>query len=291
MIPSPKTHVTKSLQKVLSKILDEAYITNDLLSELDSESSQAFINKYVSQYDNNHQRTKAGQEIPILDQFPTEQLPDTYIVVGSGSGKEQDGSIGSISGDNYGYRNKPDIVESAPVTIDDFNSSITITANNFITDLEDIEGIAVSPKQISLDGNLIHIELDPYLLDSFKDSKLVRITYVPGDDVPIVGETNGIDMQEEVNIVLVSNNMPSLYALDSIVKGAFILLRKSTEETRTYQLGNLEFLPISTLQDENLGNTPTPYYAREINATYTVTYTWDRDFLEQVKKVMSNIIE
>lgn len=291
MIPSPKTHVADSLRKVLAKILDESYITNDLLSELDSDARQAFINKYVTQYDKNHQRTSLGQEILITDQFPEQQVPETYIVIGSGSGKEQEGSIGSISGQNYGFRNQADLVEEAPITIDYDTSSIIITASNFIADLQNIDDLSVSPKDISLDGNTIIIEAQPYILDSIKDRKTFKITYVPGDGQPIVGETNGIDIEENVSIILVSSNMQSLYALDMIVKSAFILLRKSSEESRTYQLGNLNFLPISTLQDENLGNTPTPYYAREIDASYLVTYTWDRDIEQKVTKLMSNIIE
>lgn len=294
MFPSTTTHVRQQLDEKLKILLDSSYIINVLLKEFEPYVVESFINKYVATYDDKGTRTKDGNPIKVITNYPQE-LPDggVTIFVGMGDGKQSNSSIGQVEGE-FTHDNGDPVREI--VHFDSFdNDSFTLKLSN-----EVVQG-SVTFRNMTIDDNLIsysdtdhtkviiRLALEERQALNLSSDTEFDISYIPLEsERRLVGQSLGFTSQEVVQVVIMSANMDTLRIVDALVKASFILMRSDDEEqSGGYSLGTLEYGAIAPV--EGIDTTPNIIFGREIDVTYTVSYGMQNKNLQEIKKILMKL--
>lgn len=294
MFPSTTTHVRQQLDEKLKILLDSSYIINVLLKEFEPDVVESFINKYVATYDDKGTRTKDGNPIKVITNYPQE-LPDggVTIFVGMGDGKQSNSSIGQVEGE-FTHDNGDPVREI--VHFDSFdNDSFTLKLSN-----EVVQG-SVTFRNMTIDDNLIsysdtdhtkviiRLALEERQALNLSSETEFDISYIPLEsERRLVGQSLGFTSQEVVQVVIMSANMDTLRIVDALVKASFILMRSDDEEqSGGYSLGTLEYGAIAPV--EGIDTTPNIIFGREIDVTYTVSYGMQNKNLQEIKKILMKL--
>lgn len=294
MFPSTTTHVRQQLDEKLKILLDSSYIINVLLKEFEPDVVESFINKYVATYDDKGTRTKDGNPIKVITNYPQE-LPDggVTIFIGMGDGKQSNSSIGQVEGE-FTHDNGDPVREI--VHFDSFdNDSFTLKLSN-----EVVQG-SVTFRNMTIDDNLIsyadtdhtkviiRLALEERQALNLSSETEFDISYIPLEsERRLVGQSLGFTSQEVVQVVIMSANMDTLRIVDALVKASFILMRSDDEEqSGGYSLGTLEYGAIAPV--EGIDTTPNIIFGREIDVTYTVSYGMQNKNLQEIKKILMKL--
>lgn len=294
MFPSTTTHVRQQLDEKLKILLDSSYIINVLLKEFEPDVVESFINKYVATYDDKGTRTKDGNPIKVITNYPQE-FPDggVTIFVGMGDGKQSNSSIGQVEGD-FIHDNGDPVREIVHFNSFD-NDSFTLKLSN-----EVVQG-SVTFRNMTIDDSLIsysdtdHTEviiglsLEERQALNLSSETEFDISYIPLEsERRLVGQSLGFTSQEVVQVVIMSANMDTLRIVDALVKASFILMRSDDEEqSGGYSLGTLEYGAIAPV--EGIDTTPNIIFGREIDVTYTVSYGMQNKNLQEIKKILMKL--
>ena len=293
MVPNVIGHVRDSIKQKLGDFLNSSYIINVVLGEMESDVRSSFISKYVSTYDDNGNRTKDGQPINVLTNYPEDiaNMTNPFIMVGLGDGKESTDSIGSNSG-SYKFKGGNDYIHevSKIIRVDRTTIGLYISKTPAIETISIPNFTITDSTNITLVGNVLQIgNISPDMLDNIDyDKDTLDISYEEIVESNNYGTSYGYMINETVSILIVSKNLDEIRALDSILKAIFIILRQEDDEMTYYHLGHLSFNAPAPLDDTspNLGNIT---FAREVIVEYQVDYGMDNRSLQEIEKILIEI--
>lgn len=290
MVPNLIKHVKTELTTKMNQFLDNSYIINVVLGEMETDVKDSFVSKYVSTYSDDGERTKEGQEIKILTNYPEDitDYSNPFILIGLGDGKESKGSIGSTSG-SYDFKSSPQYMhdKSSVSRIDNTTLGVELSEAPALSTLSIPNFTITESNTLTLKDNILEIgNISPTLLDSINYSEdYLDVTYEVLQDSKNKGTSFGYWVTENVSVLIVSKNLDEIRALDSIIKAIFIIMRQEDEEMNYYQLGNLTFNSPYPLDDSrpNLANMT---FGREILAQYEVDYSMDSRNRQDIEKIL-----
>lgn len=292
MISNSVSHVRKELTKKLDAFLDDSYIINVVLSEIEQDVVTSFINKYVDKYENTadgkEQRIKDGTDIPVLTNFPQTINDSSYpfIYIGMGDGKEDIHSIGTSSS---GYDNTTDSMvheHSSLTRVDNTTLGISIQEEPDL-DSVSIPNFSYGNAGISYDSSKGLLKLTglykPMLDDINYEEDHLYVNYTPLIS-NARGNSYGIVVDESVSILIVSNNMDEIRILDSIIKASLIIMRNDDKEMTKYSLASTAYGAPAPLEGFATSE-PSMIFGREILVNYKVDYTMDKNVVQNIKSV------
>ena len=284
MIPNLVTHVRNELTSTFKALFSDSYIISMVLGELEDDVSSSFINKYVDKYDDKGERTYDGVKIPILTNYPEDmEKSGAFILVGMGEGKEDNGNIGMSSG---GF------VNSASPVIKEKGAHITrINSTTIAVDIQNEPEISsvVIPNLTVRDitykeGKLYINNLSRDFLDAIDYGvDTLQVNYSKLEQNGQAGMGYGFVVDETASILIVSQNLDDIRAIDAIVKAAIILMRR--KEFNVYSLGSLSVAAPVPLEDYAPGS-PNITFGREIDLEYRVDYHLNSENTKRIDNIL-----
>jgi len=288
MVPNLVTHVRREIDRGLKSFFADRYIISVVLEDMEDDVKNSFIKNYADVFDSNGERTADGVGIPVLTNWPEDlKKPGTFVLVGLGSGKEDIGNIG-MSGGGFDNDNNPIIKEVKRKVFRINNTTMGVYINN-VPDISTVVIPNFTSKDISFDdrGYLVIENISPELLNSINyDEDTLQVNYAPllAKDKPGMGY--GFVVEESASVLIVSNNLDDIRALDSIIKALIILMRK--KEFTKYNLGNFTVQAPLPLEDYAPG-TPGILFGREFDLEYKVDYLLDSINRQKISKILINL--
>jgi hypothetical protein len=274
MIPSIDTYLQCEIEEKLKKILANPYIIEEILREFKSDVTAGFIKEYSTAPPNN------GRRIPVLFTMPQERVTmQGAIFITLKEGMESEQSMGHIES-LYTYKAGRHHKEIAVAQADDEKEWLFFEVTHPIGELESVEDIAFSrDDDVHVEGNKVL-----FRYDSSIEGEEFYVNYgsTSGDGV---GTKKGFTTLEYFSVVPISTNMDVVRCLDALMKAVFILMRENPEEQRGVMLQKLSFKGVEPLNPTD-DNNPELLYGREIIVSYTVTYSLDIEFPEQVDEII-----
>lgn len=288
MIPNLVTHVRRELDKGLKSFFSDRYIISVVLEDMEEDVKTSFINNYADVFNEKGERVSDGAGIPVLTNWPEDlKKPGTFVLVGLGSGKEDIGNIGMSGG---GFDNDDSaIIKEVKRKV--FRIDKT-TLGVFIDNVPDISTVVIpnlTAKDITFseDGYLVIKNISPKLLDTIDyDNDTLQVNYAPLLNKNKPGMGYGFVVEESASVLIVSNNLDDIRALDSIIKAIVILMRK--KEFTKYNLGNFTVQAPLPLEDYAPG-TPAILFGREFDLEYKVDYLLDSINRQTISKILIDL--
>ena len=288
MIPNLVTHVKTELNSGIKAILSDRYIINVVLEDLEDDVKSSFIARYADIFDDTGARIKDGQGIPILTNYPEDiQSTNTFILVGLGSGKESNDNLG-MSGGGYINDNLQTVKETGAsiFRIDNTTLGVHIKNEPDINTIS-IPNFTASDITYNSGGYLVISNISPELLGGINyDTDTLQVNYDPlvKKDSPAMGY--GFVVEESATVLIVSNSLDDIRAIDSILKAVIIIMRK--KEFSKYNLGNFSVQPPLPLEDYAPG-TPKITFGREVDLEYKVDYLLDSNNKQVINKIILSL--
>lgn len=290
VMPSSVAHVRRSLIKTLGILLDSQSIMSELLKEYEPEIAKDFIKTYVNLYDENNKRIKDGKQIKVTTTLPQETVDlDATFFVDMGAGTEQKQMIGNLINSYDTDGDGTAIVERLKPELNIEEGTVKLHTKQLIGELIDLEEFDVPRDAIEVTGKDIILTLGSVNIFNFGLANdpdfLVTIKYMPKTAKDTFGTVRGYNVNEDVRVVMMSNNLNTLRVMDTLMKASLILMRNFDKEQETYTLGTATYSENSPIDEGTLPNLPNPIYGRQVDINYTVTYGIDN----RVTKVLREI--
>lgn len=285
MIPNLVSHVKSELNKKIKAILSNSYIINEVLKELEDDVSKNFIKKYAGTFNTDGSILTEGLGVDILSNYPENFSNNkTFVLVGMGNGDETSGSLG-VSSSGYTTDSTALVKDKNLVVYYDNENKmpfITTTSFAYIPSVVVPNMAGVLVKRLDSSKKLYLSNLPDEVESGISYGKdTLRINYTvdsSNDEISDPGNSYGFMIEESASLLIVSDNLDDIRALDSIIKAAIILMRNSDNEFEKYNIGKSSYSAPVPLQDYVPGDVKMAF-GREILLTYTVDY-----FLDSVNK-------
>lgn len=265
MIQAIAYRFRKDMQDTLSYLLSQTYIIRELLQDLDQDTIDEFVDKYVESSSG-----KGVKEIPVIFGYPQDLKDlDGLIAVSAGAGQEDNQSLGFHEGNIYEGRGE--IVKEILTLTNESSFELYGTLNHEILSIESIEEI--TEVGIRFQDNKIYIDSNYYpSLDVW--DKLTVVYSAKKDS--LVGVQSGFSAKEEVLISILSANEATIVCMDILVKACVITLRESLRDRLMTDLPKLSYTPIQPMSPELVPDTPNIIFNRDYALVYTISHNMDK---------------
>lgn len=269
MIPSIDTYIYTEINKRLKVILNECYIIDEALGDIDEDAKENFKKTYFGK--------DAPKKVQISYQFPQSKTfsEDALYVIQLGGGSEMTKSIGGVEG-TYDYRQDQALKEYSTAVKE--ADELYLEVKRPIGSFEGSPHIAFSSSDnMRIEGNRIYFRYDSDIegatFEVFYTAKIV-------EDKDPVGAIKGFTSRDSVNIVGLSTNYDTARCLDAILKLILITMRDSMEEQTYYGLQSLDFADMQPV----IATTEQPIFGRPVTLQFIVSYGVNLDFIGQINQ-------
>ena len=275
MIPSLDTYLYKEFEERLRIILEECYIIDEALKEIDSQALETFKNTYCS-----IDGKAPKKEIEMSYSFPQEkQNFNARYVITLGGSEEENKSMGGIQG-GYTYR-EGDIVNEAVQLVRNGKDLIMNTT-------KPVADFLNSPDISFSESDHFRIENNKPVFDysgnEHLEGKSFNIVYtVKESDEDVAGVYKGYQSSDTVNIVGISTNMDTARCLDAIARLILITMRDSLDEKTGYMLQTLHFGDMQPVIESG----ETVVFGRPCTIGYKVTNSISFDLNRQIREIIT----
>lgn len=282
MIPSIDTYLYDEIESKLKIILANRYIIEEILSDIQPDVAENFIDTYTGD---------KGRDIPITYTLPQEKaMLQGSIYVALREGTESRPSIGNLE-DIYAYKETGINKDKSLVQVTDDGSKLFLEVNNPIGELVNVENLSFSASdKVSTEGNRVYFTKEQN--ESLLDHEF-NVNYIGTSNKNTQGLKKGFTSTEQYTIVALSTNMDIVRCIDLLLKAIFIMMRDNPEELNNHLLQNLQFgqieeLDVGKTDGSPSGKAPELLYGRETIVTYTVSYSLDDPILQKLKDILVN---